>query len=235
MNRRLVPLIALVVVATDAVLLVTGTIGPAVALALFLIVEIPPRRARRHRPHPSLPRAPHPHHDPPRRPARPGRQRPLPATRRGRGAHLRLPLTLGDAPPRRLRRRGADWLRTRQRGHADRAGRRGDHRTRGRPPAGPVASGPARTGPARGLRAPHGAGVVGRADCAAALCRQGRSGPHVCARIPLAAAADLRRERRLSPTNAEIAGDDGRAALVLPGPDAAVIAIRRGTVVHVRY
>lgn len=41
MDSRLIPLIALVVVATDAVLLATGTIGPAVALALFLIVEIP--------------------------------------------------------------------------------------------------------------------------------------------------------------------------------------------------
>lgn len=47
-----------------------------------------------------------------------------------------------------------------------------------------------------------------------------RSGPHVCARIPLDAVADVRRERRLSPTDAEITGDDDcGGALVLPGPD----------------
>ncbi|KZO60527.1 hypothetical protein M3E00_03590 [Dietzia cinnamea] len=47
-----------------------------------------------------------------------------------------------------------------------------------------------------------------------------RSGPHVCARIPLDAVADVRQERRLSPTNAEITGDDDcGGALVLPGPD----------------
>src|SRR5699024_10136579 len=38
---RLVPVIAVVVVVTDAALLATGVIGPAVALALFLAVEIP--------------------------------------------------------------------------------------------------------------------------------------------------------------------------------------------------
>src|SRR5699024_7470681 len=38
---RLVPAIAVVVVVTDAALLATGVIGPAVALALFLAVEIP--------------------------------------------------------------------------------------------------------------------------------------------------------------------------------------------------
>lgn len=41
MNSRLIPAIALVVVVTDAILLVTGVIGPATALALFLAAEIP--------------------------------------------------------------------------------------------------------------------------------------------------------------------------------------------------
>ncbi|MET3861391.1 hypothetical protein ABIE38_002324 [Dietzia sp. 2505] len=41
MNSRLLPLIAFVVVVIDAILLATGVIGPATALALFLAVEVP--------------------------------------------------------------------------------------------------------------------------------------------------------------------------------------------------
>ncbi|MGX1857635.1 hypothetical protein ACWIFB_09395 [Dietzia sp. NPDC055340] len=46
-----------------------------------------------------------------------------------------------------------------------------------------------------------------------------RSGPHVCARIPLDALAAARHDRRLSPTNAELVSEPGREILALPGPD----------------
>lgn len=46
-----------------------------------------------------------------------------------------------------------------------------------------------------------------------------RSGPHVCARIPLDALVAARGDRRLSPTNAELVSEPGREILALPGPD----------------
>lgn len=70
-----------------------------------------------------------------------------------------------------------------------------------------------------------------------------RSGPAVCARVPLDAVSSVRRDRRLSPTDAGIvgvgagvsagagagdsagAGDGGPAALVLPGPDGTSVTI----------
>lgn len=55
-----------------------------------------------------------------------------------------------------------------------------------------------------------------------------RSGPHICARVPLSAVADVRRDRRVSPTDAGIhaIGDaDGAEALTLPGPDGTNLSI----------
>lgn len=53
-----------------------------------------------------------------------------------------------------------------------------------------------------------------------------RSGPHVCARVPLDAIAVVRRDRRLSPTDAGIDDTaDGTSALTLPGPDGTSVSI----------
>lgn len=57
-----------------------------------------------------------------------------------------------------------------------------------------------------------------------------RSGPHVCARVPLDAVTAVRRDRRLSPTSAGIdtaGGAEGDAArvLALPGPDGTSVTL----------
>ena len=56
-----------------------------------------------------------------------------------------------------------------------------------------------------------------------------RSGPHVCARVPLGAVASVRRDRRLSPAGAEIVEDAGAEAtpvLALAGPDGTALTLR---------
>lgn len=224
MNSRLVPLIALVVVATDAVLLVTGTIGPAVALALFLIVEIPlgalavtgyVRRYRAHR-------------------ARTETHREALRALAADDPYLRL----GAAEARTVASL-ARWVTRRPDvpvGAVPIGYARG---TLGMPIALAVAATIELV--AVHLLAPwpvvrlvldllgiYGLLMVlgwlaGRIVRPHVLDRDVltlRSGPHVCARIPLAVVTDARRERRLSPTNAEITGDDDcGVALVLPGPD----------------
>lgn len=52
-----------------------------------------------------------------------------------------------------------------------------------------------------------------------------RSGPHVCARVPLQAISAVRRHRRLSPTAAGIEPDGDRDALALPGPDGSNLSL----------
>lgn len=52
-----------------------------------------------------------------------------------------------------------------------------------------------------------------------------RSGPHVCARVPLDAVVTVRRDRRLSPTAAEIVTDGGHDVLALPGPDGSTLTV----------
>ncbi|MBM7231458.1 hypothetical protein [Dietzia cinnamea] len=224
MNSRLVPLIALVVVATDAVLLVTGTIGPAVALALFLIVEIPlgalavtgyVRRYRAHR-------------------ARTETHREALRALAADDPYLRL----GAAEARTVASL-ARWVTRRPDvpvGAVPIGYARG---TLGMPIALAVAATIELV--AVHLLVPwpvvrlvldllgiYGLLMVlgwlaGRIVRPHVLDRDVltlRSGPHVCARIPLAVVTDARRERRLSPTNAEITGDDDcGVALVLPGPD----------------
>ncbi|MCT2122405.1 hypothetical protein [Dietzia cinnamea] len=224
MNSRLVPLIALVVVATDAVLLATGTIGPTVALALFLIVEIPlgalaiTGYVRRYRAH-----------------------RALTETRREA-----LRALAADDPYLRLAAAEARTVASLARSVTRRpdvpAGAvpigyaRG---TLGMPTALAVAA--AIELVAVHLLVPWSvvrlvldllgiygllmvlgwlAGRIVRPHLLDSGVLTLRSGPHVCARIPLDAVADVRRERRHSPTNAEITGDDDcGGALVLPGPD----------------
>lgn len=59
-----------------------------------------------------------------------------------------------------------------------------------------------------------------------------RSGTHVCARVPLDAVAAVRRDRRLSPTEVGIedvgerGGVDGESALALPGPDGSSVTLQ---------
>ncbi|OAH44214.1 hypothetical protein AYJ66_16980 [Dietzia cinnamea] len=224
MNSRLVPLIALVVVATDAVLLATGTIGPAVALPLFLIVEIPLgalaaagflRRYRAHRTHSET-----------RREA----LRALAAD----DPYLRL----GAAEARTIASL-ARWVTRRPDVPAGAVPIGYSRGTLGMPIA--LAAAATIELVAVHLLVPwlvvrlvldllgiYGllmvlgwlAGRIVRPHLLDRGVLTLRSGPHVCARIPLDAVADVRRERRLSPTNAEITSDGDRgAALVLPGPD----------------
>lgn len=224
MNSRLVPLIALVVVATDAVLLATGTIGPAVALALFLIVEIPlgalavtgyVRRYRAHR-------------------ARAETRREALRALAADDPYLRL----GAAEARTVASL-ARWVTRRPDVPAGAVPIGYARGTLGTPIALAIAATIELVAVhllvpwpvvrlvldllgIYGLLMVLGwlAGRIVRPHLLDRGVLTLRSGPHVCARIPLAAVADVRRERRLSPTNAEITGDDDRGgALVLPGPD----------------
>lgn len=224
MNSRLVPLIALVVVATDAVLLATGTIGPAVALALFLIVEVPLgalaaagflRRYRTHRAHTG--------------------------TRRGALRALAADdpyLRLGAAEARTIASL-ARWVTRCPDVPAEAVPIGYARGTLGMPIALAVAATIELVAVhllvpwpvvrlvldllgIYGLLMVLGwlAGRIVRPHLLDRGVLTLRSGPHACARIPLGAVADVRRERRLSPTDAEITGDDDRGgALVLPGPD----------------
>lgn len=52
-----------------------------------------------------------------------------------------------------------------------------------------------------------------------------RSGPHVCARVPISDVTEVRRDRRLSPTSAAIETDGDRHILALPGPDGTSLTV----------
>ena len=52
-----------------------------------------------------------------------------------------------------------------------------------------------------------------------------RSGPHVCARVPLSDVTEVRRDRRLSPTSAAVDTDGDRHTLALPGPDGTSLTV----------
>lgn len=223
MTSRLLPVIAVVVVVLDATLLATGVIGPAAALALFLAVEIPLGAivvngyARRYR-----------HH------------------RAGLGTRLAaLRALAADDPYLRLFAAEARTLASLGRWIARRpdipAGAvpigysRG---TLGLPLAMVVAA-------LIELVAIHLlvpwptlrlvldllgmyalivvlGWLAGRIVRPHLLFRDElvlRSGPHICARVPLDAIAEVRRDRRLSPTAAAIDTDGERGILALPGPD----------------
>ena len=52
-----------------------------------------------------------------------------------------------------------------------------------------------------------------------------RSGPHVCARVPISDVTEVRRDRRLSPTSVAIETDGDRHVLALPGPDGTSLTV----------
>lgn len=230
MTSRLVPAIALFVVVTDAVLLATGMIGPTVALALFLAVEVPlgtlavtgyVRRYRAHR-----------------------------ATADTRRAALRALAT--DDPYLRLAATEgrsiaslARWV-TRQPDVPAGAVAIGYSRgTLGIPIALAIAASIELVAVhllvpwptvrlALDLLGLYGLVIV-LGWLAGRIVRPHlldgdelilRSGPHVCARVPLTAVAGVQRERRLSPTDAGIADEaDGGGSLALPGPDGTNLGI----------
>ena len=229
MTSRLVPAIALVVV-TDAVLLATRVIGPAVALALFLAVEVPlgavavtgyVRRYRAHR-----------------------------ATAETRRAALRA--LAADDPYLRLAATEcrslaslARWVTRRPDVPAGAVAIGYSRGTLGIPVALVIAASIELV--AVHLLVPWPAvrlvldllGIYGLVIVLGWLAGRIvrlhlldgehlvlRSGPHVCARVPLTAVAGVQRERRLSPTDAGITVEaDGGASLALPGPDGTNLAI----------
>lgn len=230
MISRLVPVIAVVVVVTDAALLATGVIGPAVALALFLAVEIPlgaiavTDYVRRYRAH-----------------ARAS------GSRRGalRGLAADDPyLRMFVAEARTFASLGR-WV-ARRPDVPDGAVAIGYSRgTLGVPVAlviaalielvavhllipWPIVRLVLDLLGIYGLLMVLGwlAGRIVRPHLLTADHLVLRSGPHVCARVPVDAIAAVRRDRRLSPTNAEIVTDPGGGtALALPGPDGTSVSI----------
>lgn len=230
MTGRLIPAIALVVVVIDVVLLATGTITPAVALALFLAVEIPLGVAvasgylRRYRAHRAA------------ADTRADAVRALAAD----DPYLRL-IT---AEARTLASLGR-WIARRPDVPARAVSIGYSRGTLGMPIAMVVAA-------LIELVAIHLlvpwpavrlvldllgvyalivvlgwlAGRIVRPHLIVGAELVLRSGPHVSARVPLDAIAEVRRDRRLSPTNAEIdAAADGAAVLALPGPDGTTVSI----------
>lgn len=230
MDSRLVPLIALVVVVIDAVLLATGVIGPATALALFLAVEVPlgaiavsgyVRRYRAHR-----------------------------ADARTRADALRA-LAAEDPYLRLIGTEArtlaslARWV-TRRPDVPDGAAALGYSRgTLGIPVAMAVAASIELIAVhllvpwpevrlALDLLGIYGllfvlgwlAGRIVRPHLIEGGELVLRSGTHVCARVPLDAIATVRRDRRLSPTSAEITPNArGGNALTLAGPDGTTVGI----------
>lgn len=229
MIRRLIPAIALVVVVTDAVLLATGTIGPAVALALFLVVEVPlgavavTDYVRRYRTH-----------------------RATTDTRRGALRALTADdpnLRLIATEARTLASLGR-WIVRRPDVPAGAVTIGYSRGTLGLPIAMVIAA-------LIELVAIHllvpwpmvrlvldllgvYALIVVLGWLAGRIVRPHlllgdelvlRSGPHVCARVPFNAVASVRRDRRLSPTAAAIETDGGRQSLALPGPDGTSLTV----------
>lgn len=231
MMRRLVPAIALLVVVSDAVLLATGVIGPTVALALFLAVEVPlgalavAGYVRRYRA--------------------------LRATADTRRAALRalaaddLYLRLAATEGRSLASL-ARWVTRRPDVPAGAVAIGYARGTLGIPIALAIAATIELV--ALHLLVPWPAvrlvldllGVYGLVIVlgwlAGRIVRPHlidevelilRNGPHVCARVPLTAVAGVRRERRLSPTDTGITDEaGGGASLTLPGPDGTNLGIQ---------
>lgn len=230
MNSRLVPALALVVVVTDGILLATGTIGPAAALALFLAVEIPlgvaaitgyARRYRTHR-------------------ARSDNRRDAWRALAADDPYLRVAAAEG-----RTLASLARWIARRPDVPAGAVAIGYSRGTLGVPAALAVAATIELVAVhllvpwpavrlvldllgAYGLVMVLGwlAGRIVRPHLLTAGELVLRSGPHTCARVPIDAVAAVRRDRRLAPTSAEIATEtDEAAALVLPGPDGTELSI----------
>lgn len=229
MNSRLVPAITLVVVAIDAVLLATGVIGSAVALVLFLAVEVPlgtvvvSGYVRRYRAHQA------------RSDSRRDAWRALAAD----DPYLRL-----AAAEARTLTSLARWVARRPDVPAGAEAIGYSRGTLGIPAAMAVAASIELVAvhllvpwPAvrlvldllgiYGLVIMLGwlAGRIVHPHLLTADELELRSGPHVYARVPLKAITAVRRERRLSPTTAAIEAENGRSALTLPGPDGTSLSV----------
>lgn len=223
MIGKLLPVIAVVVVVIDAILLATGVIGPATALALFLVVEIPlgaavvRSYARRYRAH------------------RVGTDSPRGALRALATDDPYLRLIGAEA---RTLASLARWIARRPDVPAGAVPLGYSRGTLGMPIAMVVAA-------LIELVAIHllvpwptvrlvldllgvYALIVVLGWLAGRIVRPHllvggelvlRSGPAVCARVPLDAVTAVRRDRRLSPTAAAINADGDREVLALPGPD----------------
>ncbi|MGN7157448.1 hypothetical protein ACTHRK_15255 [Dietzia cercidiphylli] len=230
MNSRLVPLIALVVVVIDAVLLATGVIGPATAFALFLAVEVPlgaiavtgyVRRYRAHR-------------------ADTGTRADALRALGAEDPYIRL---IGTEA--RTLASLARWV-TRRPDVPDGAAALGYSRgTLGIPVAMAVAASIELIAVHLLVPWPEVRLVLDLLGIYGLLFVLGwlagrivrphlieggelvlRSGTHVCARVPLDAIVTVRRDRRLSPTSAEIEADaGGGASLALPGPEGTNLSI----------
>lgn len=234
MTSRLLPAIAVVVVVVDALLLATGVIGPATALALFLAVEVPlgvatvigyVRRYRAHRAAVDSPRE---------------AWRALAAD----DTYLRL-----IAAEARTLASLVRWIARRSDVPAGATAIGYSRRTLGMPIAMVAAALIELVAIHLLVPWPTVRLVLDLLGAYALLVVLGwlagrivrphlviggelilRSGPHVCARVPLDAVAAVRRDRRLSPTSAAIdtaSGAEGDAArvLALPGPDGTSVTL----------
>ena len=229
MTGRLLPVAALVVVVIDATLLATGVIGPATALALFLAVEIPlgalavgdyVRRYRHHR----------------------------------AGAHTRRDAlrALAAADPF-LRMMATEartfaslgrWIARRPDVPAGAVAIGYSRGTLGIPVALSVAAGIELVAVHLLIPWPAVRLVLDLLGVYALLMILGllagrivrphlivgpelvlRSGPHVCARVPLSDVTEVRRDRRLSPTSPAVDTDGNRDILALPGPDGTSLTV----------
>ena len=229
MTGRLLPAMAVVVVVIDAALLATGTITPAVALALFLAVEVPlgavavtgiVRRYRDHR-------------------------------RRSGSRREALRALAVDAPYLRMMAAEARtfaslgrWIARRPDVPAGAVAIGYSRGTLGIPIALSIAAGIELVAVHLLIPWPTVRLILDLVGIYALLMILGllagrivrphlivgaelvlRSGPHVCARVPLSDVTEVRRDRRLSPTSAAIETDGDRDILALPGPDGTSLTV----------
>lgn len=229
MTGSLLPAVAVVVVVIDAVLLATGTITPAVALALFLAVEVPLGAVavagylRRYRDH-----------------------------RRSSGSRREALRALAVDDPY-LRMMAAEartfaslgrWIARRPDVPAGAVAIGYCRGTLGIPIALSVAAGIELVAVHLLIPWPTVRLILDLLGIYALLMILGllagrivrphlivgaelvlRSGPHVCARVPLSHVTEVRRDRRLSPTSAAIETDGERHILALPGPDGTSLTV----------
>jgi len=223
MIARVVPAVALFVVVTDAVLLATGVIGPAAALVLFLAAEVPlgaiavtsyVRRYRAHR-------------------ARAGSRRGAWRALAAEDPYLRI----GAAEARLLASLGR-WIARRPDVPAGTTLIGYSRGTLGVPIALAVAAGIEIVAVHLLLPWPVARLILDLLGLYALVMILGllagrivrphllsdrhlvlRSGPHVCARLPLDAVARVRRDRQLGSTGAEVLEHNSGAVLALAGPD----------------
>ena len=229
MTGRLLPAVAVVVVVLDAILLATGTITPAVALALFLAVEVPlgavavsgyVRRYREHR-------------------CRSGSRRDALRALAADDPYLRMMA----AEARTFASLGR-WIARRPDVPAGAVAIGYSRGTLGIPIALSIAAGIELVAVHLLIPWPTVRLILDLLGVYALLMILGllaglivrphlivggelvlRSGPHVCARVPLSDVTEVRRDRRLSPTSAAVDTDGDRDILALPGPDGTSLTV----------